>query len=90
MTAYTDSVVTVIGGECTRDSGAASIRPIGDHGNLVVDLTYTCASIDQLEAIDLTGFANFSGMEQVDAVFLTDTDQVAATLTASEPRLNLK
>jgi hypothetical protein len=86
---YTDGLVAIIGGDCRQENAAASIRPIGDHGNLVVDLTYSCTSVDELEAIDVTGFASFSGMEQVDAVYLTDTDQVAAALTASASRLNL-
>ena len=87
---YTDGVVELIGGDCTRDAAGASIRPIGDHGNLMIDLAYTCAAMDALEAVNVTGFANFSGFEEVNAVVLTETGQTAKTLTASETRLDLE
>ena len=86
---YTDGVVAVQGGDCTRDTASASIRPIGDHGNLMVDLTYTCAAIGALSGIDVTGFANFAGFEQVDAVFLSDAGQTAESLIASDTVLDL-
>lgn len=86
---YTDGVVALQGGDCSRDSASASIRPIGDHGNLMIDLTYTCAAIDDLTGIDVTGFANFSGFEEVDAVVLTDAGQTADTLTGAKTVLDL-
>ncbi|MEL6861616.1 MAG: DUF2796 domain-containing protein [Pseudomonadota bacterium] len=86
---YTDGIVAVQGGECVRDTASASIRPIGDHGNMMIDLTYTCSAIDSLTGIDVTGFANFSGFEQVDAVFLSDAGQTAESLTASDTVLDL-
>lgn len=86
---YTDSTVAVLGGNCARDSASASIRPIGDHGNLMIDLSYTCASPDAIEAIDVIGFDSFDGFEEVHAVYLTDTGQTAETLTASDTRLDI-
>lgn len=86
---YTDTVVSIVGGDCARDSATASIRPIGDHGNLQIDLTYTCGSSDDIEAIDVVGFQSFSGFEEVNAVFLTDAGQTAETLTASDTRLDI-
>ncbi|MEO0608428.1 MAG: DUF2796 domain-containing protein, partial [Pseudomonadota bacterium] len=86
---YTDGIVALRGGECTRDSASASIRPIGDHGNLMVDLAYTCAAIDTLTGIEVTGFASFAGFEEVDAVVLTETGQTADTLTSSKTVLDL-
>ncbi len=88
-TPYTDGLVQVIGGDCTRASASASIRPIGDHGNLMVDLAYTCSAADAIEAIDVTGFQSFAGFEEVNAVYLTDAGQTARTLTESDPRLDL-
>ncbi|MEL7283400.1 MAG: DUF2796 domain-containing protein, partial [Pseudomonadota bacterium] len=88
--AYTNGVIDLVGGDCTRDQADASIRPIGDHGNLVIDLAYTCAAIGGLEAINVIGFANFSAFEEVDAVILTETGQTAKTLTASDTRLDLR
>jgi len=88
-TPYTDGTVQVIGGDCTRDSANASIRPIGDHGNLMVDLIYTCSAADALEAIDVTGFQSFAGFTEVNAVYLTDAGQTAETLTENDTRLDL-
>lgn len=87
---YTDGTVEIVGGDCTRTAAAASIRPIGDHGNLSIDLTYDCASADAIEAIEVTGFESFTGFEEVNAIFLTGTDQTAETLTSSDTRLDLK
>ena len=87
--AYTDGTAEIVGGDCTRSGATASIRAIGDHGNMVIDLTYDCAAPDSLEAIDVTGFQNFAGFEEVNAVFLTETGQTAETLTESDTRLDL-
>ena len=88
-TPYTGGTVEIIGGDCTSTSAAASVRPIGDHGNMVIDLTYDCAAPDALEAINVTGFASFAGFEEVNAVFLTDAGQTAETLTKSDTRLDI-
>lgn len=88
-TPYTDNLVAISGGDCTRDSASASIREIGDHGNLMVDLTYTCATPDTISAIDVTGFQTFAGFEEVSAVYLTDSGQTAETLTTSDTRLDI-
>jgi len=87
---YTNGVVELVGGDCSRDIDDASIRAIGDHGNLTVDLVYSCAAIDDLSAIDVTAFAAFDGFEEVNAVVLTETGQTASTLTRSETRLDLR
>lgn len=87
---YTDGTVAIMGGDCTRTAASASIRPVGDHGNMVIDLTYDCASAGSIEAIDVTGFQSFAGFEEVNAVFLTGTDQAAETLTKSDTRLDIE
>ena len=87
---YTDGVITLVGGACAQDGATATIRPIGDHGNLMVDLTYTCAEIGSLEAIDVNAFEQFAGFEEVNAVALNEADQSAATLTASSGRIDLR
>lgn len=86
---YATGTVEIIGGDCTQTDSAVGIRPIGDHGNMTIDLTYTCANVDGLEAINVTGFESFAGFEEVNAVFLTDIGQTAETLTESDTRLDL-
>lgn len=89
-TPYANGTVAIIGGDCAPEASSVGVRAVGDHGNLMIDLTYACASPDNIEAIDVTGFASFAGFEQVDAVFLSDTGQVAESLTGSDTRLDLK
>ncbi|MEM6652971.1 MAG: DUF2796 domain-containing protein [Pseudomonadota bacterium] len=86
---YLNGVIALVGGDCGLDQSDLEIRNRGDHGNMAIDLTYTCAEIDTLEAIDVVAFSNFPGFEEVDAVVLTDSDQMAETLTASQSRLDL-
>ena len=86
---YADGTVEIIGGDCTRDSAVASIRPIGDHGNLMIDLTFTCAAPESIEGIEVTGFQSFAGFEEVNAVYLTDAGQTAETLTEGNTRLDI-
>ena len=86
---YATGTVDVVGGECAPASSDVSVRPIGDHGNLMIDLTYECADAGNIEAIEVTGFSSFAGFEEVNAVYLTETGQVAETLTESDTRLDL-
>ena len=86
---YATGTVEVVGGECAPASSDVSVRPIGDHGNLMIDLTYDCAAAGNIEAIEVTGFSSFAGFEQVNAVYLTESGQMAETLTESDTRLDL-
>lgn len=87
--AYADGTVEIVGGDCTQTGSDVSIRPIGDHGNLMIDLTYTCQAPSGLEAINVTGFQTYQGFETVNAIYLTETGQSAETLTDSDTRLDL-
>lgn len=88
-TPYTTGVLALRGGDCTPDMVSAFIRPVGDHGNMMLDFVYTCAAIEDLTGIDVTAFSKFSGFLEVDAVVLTATGQTAKTLTASDTLLDL-
>lgn len=87
--AYATETVEIIGGDCVQTANTVSIRPIGDHGNLSIDLTYTCGSPDKIAAINVTGFQTYQGFETVNAVYLTESGQSAETLTESDTRLDL-
>ena len=86
---FANETVEIIGGDCTQTVNDISIRPIGDHGNLSIDLTYTCGSPDKIAAINVTGFQTYQGFETVNAVYLTESGQSAETLTESDTRLDL-
>lgn len=86
---YAAGTVEVVGGACTQSSSDVSVRPIQEHGNLMIDLTYECGDVGALEAIEVTGFTTFAGFEEVNAVYLTESGQTAETLTASDTRLDL-
>ena len=86
---YADGTVEIVGGDCVQTTNDVSIRPIGDHGNLMIDLTYTCGSPGDIEGINVTGFQTYQGFETVNAVYLTESGQTAETLTESDTRLDL-
>jgi|GEM_PF-2917180 len=88
-TPYSDSLIEIVGGDCVRNDAQVGIRPIGDHGNLMVDLTYTCSAPGDISGIEVTGFQTFAGFEEVNAVYLTDAGQIAETLTESDTRLDI-
>ena len=88
-TQYMDGIVTLVGGECVRDEARIEIRPIGDHGNLIVEHYYTCDAISELSSLTLTAFARYPAFEAVNAVVLTDVTQTARKLTAASPDLDL-
>ena len=58
-------------------------------GNMIIDCTFECAAAASIEAIEVTGFQSFAVFEEVNAVFLTGTDQTAESLTTSDTRLDL-
>lgn len=87
---YMDGIVTLVGGECIRDEARIEIRPVGDHGNLIVEHYYTCAAMSDLSSLTVTAFARYPAFEDVNAVVLTDVTQTASKLTAASPDLELQ
>lgn len=87
---YMDGIVALVGGGCIRDDARIEIRPIGDHGNLIIDHYYTCATMSDLSSLTVTAFERYPAFEEVNAVVLTDATQTASTLTAASPDMDLK
>lgn len=74
---------------CASTSQGVSFRHSGDHGSIMVDYAFDCASAGDLSAVDLKVFAAYPALETVDVVFLNGADQTAKTLSASDARLSL-
>ena len=55
----------------------------GDHGSADIEYTFQCNRPDALTSVDVKLFEAHEGLEEVEAVFITGTEQVADTLTAS-------
>jgi len=82
-----EDTFAVIGGECLNEMTNVSAVSDGQHGSVSIEKRYSCSNIDGVSAVRVTAFEAYSGFETVDAVYLTDADQVAAELTADSPEL---
>ena len=64
------------------------------HGDVHADMTatymFSCSAPDRLNSIYVGLFDQFSGMETIEATFLSETVQTAADLTPSSPEFDLK
>lgn len=83
-------LVTLEGGNCVAGPPKVEIDRSGGHADGHVRLSWTCAEPDDVAAMRFTAFREFPGFERVDAVFLSDTAQKAATLTPQEPELRIR
>lgn len=59
------------------------------HGELAVEHIYICDKPEQIGRIDFLLMAGYPDLMTIDAVFLSDTKQVAKTLTQSDHALEL-
>ena len=75
---------------CASTSQGVTFRHSGDHGSIMVDYAFECASVDALSTADLKVFEAYPALETVDAVFLSGAEQIAKTLSAGDARLSLK
>ncbi len=82
-----EDTFALIGGECLTEMTNVSAETDGQHGSVTVEKRYICSNIESVTAIRVTAFEAFPGFESVDAVYLTDSDQIAAELTADNPEL---
>lgn len=62
----------------------------GGHGALEVEHVYTCETPDEISTIDFLMMSDYPALEEIDAVFVSDTDQVAATLTPDNFTLQVR
>lgn len=83
-------LVTLEGGNCVAGPPKVELDRSGGHADGHVHLSWTCAHPDDVAAIRFTAFREFPGFEKVDAVFLSDNAQKAATLTPQEPELRIR
>ncbi|MEM5515460.1 DUF2796 domain-containing protein [Henriciella sp. AS95] len=89
---------TVPGGmvEINRESGCLPLMTTTEthfangHADLDVEHVYTCENADEISRIDFIKMADYPGLETIDAVFVSDTDQVAGELTQSNSVLELR
>ncbi len=83
-------LVTLEGGNCVAGPPNLELDRSGGHAEGHVRLSWTCAQPGDVAAMRFSAFREFPGFEKVDAVFLSDTAQIAATLTPQEPELRIR
>lgn len=84
-TRYADQTAELIGGECLRTERSVSARSDGQHGQMVIDLTFSCDDASVITGVKVLAFDAFSGFEEIDAVALTDSGQSAVSLSPANP-----
>ena len=85
--AYADNLIRLSGGDCSETERHVHAKSDGQHGTMEIEITYSCAAIDSLTSATIVLFETYTGFEEIDAVLLTPTEQVAAELTATAPTL---
>ncbi|MEM1086672.1 MAG: DUF2796 domain-containing protein [Pseudomonadota bacterium] len=75
---------------CVLNSTGVQFRHSGNHGSVMADYEYTCASVDEISSISLKIFDNYPALEAVDVVFISDTGQQAKTLIASDNMMTIE
>ena len=62
----------------------------GGHGALEVEHVYTCEDPAEIDRIVFSQMGDYPGLTSIDAVFVSDTQQVAGELTQSNATLELR
>ena len=83
-------LVTLEGGNCVAGAPKVELDRSGGHADGHIRLSWTCAEPGDVAAMRFAAFREFPGFERVDAVYLSDTAQKAATLTPQEPELRIR
>ena len=76
--------------ECLPQMTTSGTQMSGGHGELQVEHVYSCGKPNLIDSIEFLLMANYPALETIDAIFLSATDQVAGTLTQSNPMLQVR
>lgn len=75
---------------CEFNSREVAFRHTGDHGSVMVDYSFECATPEELTSVRLRTFDEYPGLETVDTVFLSGDEQKAKTLDPENNSIWLK
>ena len=82
----TDGVAELLGdARCDLTEHSAALRTDTGHKDVSVSLVWDCFRPSRLDGLKFTGFETYTGFETINAVYLSGTDQEAATLTPEDP-----
>ena len=82
----TEGVAELLGdARCDLTEHAAVLRTDTGHKDVSVSIVWDCFRPSRLDGLKFTGFETYSGFETINAVYLSGTDQEAATLTPDDP-----
>lgn len=60
------------------------------HSEIVANYSYSCKNLSNLSSIKVALFEHFSGIHKINAMWVTDSKQGSATLSASNPTVILR
>lgn len=69
--------------ECAHYSSETSIRRSGDHATMIADYEFTCDRMGKLGGGKVAAFENFDGLEEINLVVVSQSQQSVAFLTAT-------
>ncbi|MEO1641891.1 MAG: DUF2796 domain-containing protein [Pseudomonadota bacterium] len=75
---------------CEFNTREVAFRHTGDHGSVMVDYGFECATPEELTSVRLRTFDEYPGLETVDVVFLSGDEQKAKTLDPQDNSIWLK
>lgn len=75
---------------CEFNTREVAFRHTGDHGSVMVDYAFECATPEELTSVRLRTFDEYPGLETVDTVFLSGGEQKAKTLDPEDNSIWLK
>ncbi|QYJ02128.1 DUF2796 domain-containing protein [Thalassovita mediterranea] len=74
---------------CDISSKGMATRVANGHGELQMETSYSCQNADALQAIRFGGFGTYPALSEVEAVYVSDTEQAAGNLTRTNPELRI-
>ena len=85
---YADGLAELMGdARCDTVERSADRRRNGDHSAMILSIVLDCRRPGRLDGLMFTGFKTYPDFKTVDAVYLGEGEQSAATLTPQEPFL---
>jgi hypothetical protein len=86
-----ETQIITLGGDvgCRVNSRSTGTRITSGHGELQIEYSYSCNDIDALKSIRLNAFEAYPALSQIDAIYVSDTDQIAAELSGGAPEMKV-
>jgi len=75
---------------CEIVSTSTGTRLVSGHGEMQLDYDFDCENAGGLEGVRFGGFDQYPALLSIEAVFVSDTQQMATELSAASPELKIQ